>query len=61
MIEKPERLAFRERREPERQPRELHRDGIGIHAGQTSLGNQPAELRALAVVDVGLAEARPPR
>ena len=48
MIEKAEGLAAGERREPERQARELHRHGIGIDAGKTALGDQPSNVRVLA-------------
>ena len=54
MIEKAEGLAAGERREPERQARELHRHGIGIDAKQTALGDQPSNVRVLRLVEVGV-------
>ncbi len=54
MIEKAEGLAACERREPERQARELHRHGIGIDAKETALGDQPSNVRVLRFVEVGV-------
>ena len=53
MIEKRQRTIAGERREPQRQPRQLHRGGIEIDAVQTALGDIAAEGRAIAGVDVG--------
>ena len=55
MIQECERLVRRERREPERQPRELHRCGVEIDAEQATLGHQPSERHAIGFVEVAYA------
>ena len=52
MIEKRQRPVRGERRQPQRQPRELHRRRIEIDAVQTALGDLPAERGAIRRRDV---------
>ena len=45
VIEKRQRPVGGERRQPERQPRELHRHRVDVDAEQTSLGDRPPDRR----------------
>ncbi len=53
MIEKAQRPIRRERREPQRQSRELHRHRIQIDPVETPFGDRATDRRALRLADVG--------
>ena len=46
MVEEAERLAARERRQPERQSRELDRDGIDVNSGEATLRHEAPHIRS---------------
>ena len=48
MIEERQRTVARQRGQPQRQPRQLHRHRIEVHAEQAALRDDPAEPGALA-------------
>ena len=47
VIEKRERLVCRERCQPQREPRELHRHRIEVHAEKTARGDLATERHAI--------------
>jgi len=52
VIQERERPIRRQRRQPQREPRELHRGGIAIDAVETSLRNRPRQVGAVRFDDV---------
>ena len=52
VIEEGERPIGRERREPQGEPRELHRHRVQVDAVQASLGDRPAKASPIPLVDV---------
>ena len=54
VIEKRQRLVGRQRREPQRQARQLHRRRIQVDAEEASLRDEPPEQRAIHFVDIRL-------
>ena len=57
MVEKAERLVLCQRRQPEREPRELHGSRISVDAVQTSPRDEAAVGRVQALIEIVLSEA----